>query len=82
MKKVLVSLIGACLLFSGFVTVKSLARNNPIMTAPLEALSEDENNNPSDYPYQSMGFCPGKPWKLTLICVSNPLPDPCTHPCE
>lgn len=80
MKKVFISLTTACLLFSGFVTVKSLVRNNPIMNPPLEALSENEN--PSDYPYQSMGFCPNKPWTLTLVCVSNPLPDPCTHPCE
>ncbi len=82
MKKVLVSLIATCLLFSGFVTVKSLTRNNPILNAPVEALSETESNDPSAYPYQSMGFCPGKPWTLTLVCVSNPLPDPCTNPCD
>lgn len=78
MKKVLISLAAACLLFSGFVTVKSLARNNPIVNAPMEALSEIEDN---EYPYQSMGYCPGKPWTLTLMCVSTELPNPCTNPC-
>ena len=78
MKKVLISLAAACLLFSGFVTVKSLARNNPIVNAPMEALSGIEDN---EYPYQSMGYCPGKPWTLTLMCVSAELPNPCTNPC-
>lgn len=78
MKKVLVSLIAACLLFSGFVTVKCLARNNPILNASVEALSEEES---ADYPYQSMGYCHGWP-NLNFMCVSRELPDPCTRPCE
>ena len=78
MKKVLISLTAACLLFSGFVTVKSLARNNPIVNAPMEALSEIEN---SDLPYQSMGYCPDWPL-LDFLCVSNDTGDWCTKPCK
>lgn len=74
MKKVLISLAAACLLFSGFVTVKSLARNNPIVNAPMEALSEIE----SDRRYQSMGYCE---YLLTYMCIKEETCELCRKDC-
>ena len=75
MKKVLITLAAACLLFSGFVTVKSLARNNPIVNAPMEALSEIE----SDIRYQSMGHCGD--WGLTYKCITDETSELCRKDC-
>ncbi len=75
MKKVLVSLIAVCLLFSGFVMVKSLTRNDPVRNAPLEALSKTE----SDHRYQSMGYCTD--WELTYMCISDKTSEWCRIDC-
>jgi len=69
-KKVLYSLIAVCLLFSGFVAVKSMARDNHLLNAPLEALSECE----SGVYYQSMGYCNNV---LTWMCTTEPTSEHC-----
>lgn len=68
MKKVLVSLITVCLLFSGFVTVKSLTRDNLTLDSSLEALSAGENG----VYFQTMGYCTDViTWKCTLAPTSE-----------
>lgn len=61
MKKVLVSLIAACLLLSTVFVVKTLIRDvhQELLLEPMvEALSQAEFGNTGSGPcYQSLGFC-------------------------